>query len=123
VFRRSTSEFGNAAPQDHTSSNPPSSVLTNNHHTGLVYEKTLEMVDITNDPDCPRAGRHCELKKAEVKKCEESVQCVLAAVSNFTNPFTVTDKNRLYSVASGAPWILRSRRRRQTGVITGGWDL
>ena len=41
-----------------------------------------------------------------VKKCEKSVQGVLAAVRNFTNPFTFADKNRLYSVASGAlsPW-------------------
>ena len=61
------------------------------------------MVDITNGVDCPRPGRHCELKKAEVKKCEEAVQRFLAAVRNFTNPFTVTDKNRLYSLASGAP--------------------
>ena len=61
------------------------------------------MIDITNDPDCPRAGRHCELNKVEVKKCEESVQRVLAAVRNFINPFTVADKNRLYSLASGAP--------------------
>ena len=61
------------------------------------------MVDITNDPNCPRVGRHCELKKAKVKKCEESVQHVFAAFRNFTNPFTVADKNRLYSVASGAP--------------------
>ena len=81
--------------QDRTGSNSPSSVLTNNLHTGLVLWK---------DPqDCPRAGRHCELQKAEVKKCEESVQRVLGAVRNFTDPFTVTYKNRLYSLASGAP--------------------
>ena len=73
------------------------------------YEKTLEMVDITNDPDCPRAVRHCKLEKAEVKKCEESVQRVFAAVKNFTNLFTVADKNRLYSLASGAPSLWNSR--------------
>ncbi|KAK2183590.1 hypothetical protein NP493_304g07046 [Ridgeia piscesae] len=49
----------------------------------------------------PKGGRHRELEKAEVKKCQESVQRVLAAVKNFTNPFTVADKNRLYSLASG----------------------
>ena len=64
---------------------------------------TLAMVDIINDPDCPRAGRHRALEKAKVKKCEESVQRVLAALTNFTNPFTVADKNRLYFLASGAP--------------------
>ena len=66
------------------------------------YEKTLELVDIINDPDCPGAGRHRELEKAEIKKCEESVQRVLAAVRNFANPFTVADKNRFYSLTSSA---------------------
>ena len=67
------------------------------------------MVDITNDPDCPRTGRHRELEKTETKKADESVQRVLAAVRNFTNPFTVADKNRFYSLASGAPSPCNSR--------------
>lgn len=61
------------------------------------------MVDLIDDPDCPRAGRHRELEKAEVKKGEEAVQRILTAVRNFTNPFTIADKDRLYSLASGAP--------------------
>ena len=48
-------------------------------------------------------GRHCEREKAEVKKGEESVQRVLAAVRNCTNPFTVAHMNRFYCLASGAP--------------------
>ncbi|KAF3833135.1 hypothetical protein F7725_026800 [Dissostichus mawsoni] len=48
------------------------------------YHKTLEMVDLIKDPDCPRAGKHQELEKAEVKK----------------------DKDRLYSLASGAPVLM-----------------
>ena len=63
------------------------------------YEKTLEMVDIINDPDCPRAGGHRELQQPEVKKVEESIQRFLAAVRNFTNHFTVADKKRFYSLA------------------------
>ena len=43
------------------------------------------------------------MEKAEVKTCEDSVLRVLAAVRNFTNPFTVADKNRLYSLTSSAP--------------------
>ena len=43
-------------------------------------------------------GRHRELENAGVKKGEDSVQRVLAAVRNFTN-----HKNTLYSLASGAP--------------------
>ena len=53
------------------------------------------MVDIMNDPDCPRAGRHREIENAVVNAGEESVQRVIGAVRNFTNPFTVADKNRL----------------------------
>ena len=67
------------------------------------YEKTLEMVDLIDDPDCPRAGRHRELEKAEVQKGEEAVQQTLTTIRNFTNPFTIADKDRLYSLASGAP--------------------
>ena len=67
------------------------------------------MVDFPRDPDYPRAGRHCELEKAEVKTYEDSVLRVLAAVRNFTNPFTVADKNRLYSLASGVPSPWNSR--------------
>ena len=59
------------------------------------YEKTIEMVDLIDDPDCPRLGRHRELKKAEVKKGEEAVQHILTAVRNFTNPLTIADKDRV----------------------------
>ena len=69
------------------------------------YQRPLEMVYLINDPDCPRAGRHRELEKAEIKKSEDAVQRVLTAVRNFTNPFTITDKDRLYSLASGAPTL------------------
>ena len=54
------------------------------------------MVDITNDPDFPRAERNCELEKVEAKKCDESVLRILPAARNFTNHFTVADNNRLY---------------------------
>ncbi|XP_068235071.1 uncharacterized protein [Palaemon carinicauda] len=67
------------------------------------HEKTLEMAGLLDDPDCPRAGRHRELEKAEIKKSEKAVQRVITAVRNFTNPFTIPDKDRLYSLASGSP--------------------
>ena len=44
------------------------------------YEKTLEMVNLVDDPECPRAGRHRELEKAEVKKGKDAVQRVMSAV-------------------------------------------
>jgi hypothetical protein len=61
------------------------------------------MVDLIDDPDCPRPGKHRELEKAEVKKGEEAVQRILTAVRNFSNPFISADKDMLYSLASGAP--------------------
>ena len=61
------------------------------------------MVDLIDDSDLPRAGKHRELEKAEIKKGEEAVQRVLTAVNNFTNPFTVVDQEKLYCIASGAP--------------------
>lgn len=61
------------------------------------------MVDLLADPDRPRNGRHRELEKAEIKKSEDAVQRVLTAVKNFTNPFAIADKDRLYCIASGAP--------------------
>ena len=43
------------------------------------YESTLEMVDLMDDPDCPRAEKHRELEKAEVKKGKEAVQHIITA--------------------------------------------
>ena len=37
------------------------------------YEKTLEMADLINDPDCPRSGKHRQLEKVEIKESEEAV--------------------------------------------------
>lgn len=67
------------------------------------FEKMLEMCGLIDDPDCPKAGKHRELEKAEIKKSEEAVQRTISAIRNFTNPFTLTDKDNLYCLASGAP--------------------
>ena len=61
------------------------------------------MADLITDPDNPRSGRHRELEKAEISKSEQAVVRVIDAVKNFTNPFTIADKERLYCLASGAP--------------------
>lgn len=67
------------------------------------FEKTLEMCGLLDDPDCPTSGKHRELEKANIQKSEEAVQKVLTAINAFTNPFTIPDKERLFSLASGAP--------------------
>lgn len=67
------------------------------------YEKMLEMCGLIDDPDCPKAGKHRELERAEIKKSEDAVQRTISAIRNFTNPFSLVDKDHLYSLASGAP--------------------
>ena len=67
------------------------------------FEKMLEICDLIDDPDSSKAGKHRELERAEVKKSEEAVQRTISAIQNFTNPFSLVDKEHLYSLASGAP--------------------
>ena len=61
------------------------------------------MCGLIDDPDCPKAGKHRELERAEIKRSENAVQRTTSAVRNFTNPFSLVDKDHLYSLASGAP--------------------
>lgn len=60
------------------------------------------MVDLDTDPDNQRSGLHRELEKSEISKSEHAVHRVIDAVNNFLNPFTTSDKYRLYCFASGA---------------------
>ncbi|KAF3836203.1 hypothetical protein F7725_028761, partial [Dissostichus mawsoni] len=66
-------------------------VVSNNLHTGTWTSSKTQT-----------AGKHRELEKAEVKKGEEAIQRTIETIRNFTNPFTISDKDRLYSLASGA---------------------
>ena len=63
---------------------------------------TVDMCDIADDPDTRKAGKHRELENAQMKKPEEAVQRTMSAIGNFSNPFTLLDKDHLYNVASGA---------------------
>ena len=67
------------------------------------YENMLEMCGLLDDPECPKAGRHRERERAEIKKSEEVVTRTITSIESFTNPFNVADKDHLYSLASGAP--------------------
>ncbi|XP_049455367.1 uncharacterized protein LOC125902797 isoform X2 [Epinephelus fuscoguttatus] len=68
------------------------------------FERLLEMCGLIDDTDCPtKARKHRELEAAEIKKSEEAVQRTLSAIRNFIDPFTVSDKDHLYNIASGAP--------------------
>ena len=63
----------------------------------------LEICGLINDPELPKAGKHWELEKSEIKKSEAAVQHAISSICNFSNPFTLADKDHLYSIASGAP--------------------
>ena len=67
------------------------------------YEQLLDLCGMVNDPELPKSGKHRELDRSQIRKSEEAVQKVMAAIHNFTNPWTIANKDRLYSVASGAP--------------------
>ena len=57
------------------------------------FEKMLDMCGLIDD----------SLERAEIKKSEDAVQRTMSAVRNFTNPFSIPDKDHLYSLASCAP--------------------
>lgn len=54
------------------------------------YKKMLETCGMIDDP-------------AEIRKSEDAVKRTISAICNFTNPFTIPDKDHLYNIASGAP--------------------
>ncbi|XP_015768310.1 PREDICTED: uncharacterized protein LOC107346954 [Acropora digitifera] len=85
------------------------------------FEKMLDMCGLIDDPDCPKAGKHRELERAEIKKSQYAVQRTVSAVRNFTNPFSIPDKDHLYSLASGAPKLpaRKSRKANEEGLSDG----
>ena len=38
-----------------------------------LFEKTLEMCDMIDDPEYPKDGKHRELEAAQIRKSEEAV--------------------------------------------------
>ena len=62
------------------------------------------MCGLIDDPDCPKAGKHRELEKADMKKSEAAVQKTIEAIKRFNNNYQKAyDKDKLYSLASGCP--------------------
>ena len=51
------------------------------------FEKMLDMCGLIDDPDCPKAGKHRELERAEIKKSEDAVQRTMSAVSELQQSF------------------------------------
>ena len=72
------------------------------------FEKFLEMCDMVDDPECPKAGKHRDMDKANIRKCEEAVEETKEAIASFLNPFRLPvpedpSEDRLYALHSGAP--------------------
>lgn len=80
-------------------------VVLYNLNQAQYFKKMLEICGLMDDPDRPKAGKHGKLERAEIRKSEEAAQCTTFAIRNFTNPFSLVDKDHLYSVASGAPEV------------------
>ena len=61
------------------------------------------MCDMIDDPKCPKSGKYRDLKASQIKKSECAVKKVMEAISHFTNPWKIPDKERLCCLSSGAP--------------------
>ena len=49
---------------------------------GQYFEKMLEICGLIDDTDCPKAGRHRDMERAEIKKSEETVQHTISMTRN-----------------------------------------
>ena len=71
----------------------------------------FEMCDMIDAWKCPRSGKLCDLKTSQIKKSEADLKKAMAVNSNFTNPWKLADKDRLYCPASSFPIENRKRNR------------
>ena len=69
----------------------------------LLYDKLLDMVDVIDDPDIPKAGKHRDLQAYHMRKSEAAVLRTQNVIKDFINPWTIADKENLYCISSGAP--------------------
>ena len=53
--------------------------------------------------DSQESTSHKEVRRSQISKSEQDTCSVIQAISNFTNPFTVEDKDALNCLSSGAP--------------------
>ena len=67
-----------------------------------LFEEMLEVCDMIDDPECSKSGKHRDLEASHIKKSECAVKKVKEAISHFTNPWKIPNKERLYSLSSGA---------------------
>ena len=68
-----------------------------------IWTKLFKMCGLTDAWKCPKSGKLCDLEASQVKKNKFDVKKVVAVNSNFTNPWKIANKARLYCLASGFP--------------------
>ena len=74
------------------------------------FQKLLDMCNIADKPDTPKAGKHRELENAQMKKSEEAGQRTMSVICNCSNPFTLQDKDQLYNVSADIEYdVLRTK--------------
>ena len=61
------------------------------------------MCDMIDDPECQKSGKYCDFEVSQIKNSECAITNVMGAISHFTNPWKIPDKERLYCLSSGAP--------------------
>ena len=68
-----------------------------------LFKEMIEMCDMIDDPECQKFGKHCDFEVSQIKNSECAITNVMGAISHFTNPWKIPDKERLYCLSSGAP--------------------
>ena len=69
------------------------------HARAGYLQPTKEIANI----DTLESTSHKEVRSSQILKSEQDTCCVVEAISNFINPFTIEDKDTLYYLLSGAP--------------------
>ena len=69
------------------------------HARASYLQATKEIANI----DTLESTSHKEVRSSQILKSEQDTCCVMEAINNFINPFTIEDKDTLYCLSSGAP--------------------
>ena len=68
------------------------------HKRTEYHDATLQIADLTED--CSTKRYHKDLCPTEVQKSESFVSITKEVIESFLNPFTISDKEKLYCISS-----------------------
>ena len=72
---------------------------------GAVHDLQERATKEIANMDSQESTLHKEVRRSQILKSEQDTCSVIQAIRNFTNPFTIEDKDALYCLSSGAPLI------------------